>query len=861
MTIAPGRRLGPYEILSPIGAGGMGEVYKARDTRLGRDVAIKVLPASFTSDADRLRRFEQEARAVAALSHPNILAVHDIGTQDGNPYIVTELLDGRTLRDQLNDGALPVRKALDYATQISAGLAAAHGRGIVHRDLKPENVFCTKDGRVKILDFGLAKQSPSPAAPSGATMSGATIPDAQTEPGLVMGTVGYMSPEQVRGATADQRSDLFSLGAILYEMLSGKRAFKRDTNAETMTAILKEEPPELTGTNPAIAPGLERIVHRCLEKEPSQRFQSASDLGFAIEALSGTTKSVAIPAAGPRSGRWRIVALAAAVPVALLAGWLARSAAITPRSNPTFRQITYRRGTVYAARLAPDGKTIVYSAVWDNNPLQLYVANDQFPESRAMDVKQSMLLSINSASQLAILTNAKPVDHYEYLGTLAIMPLSGGAPREILQSVTAADWSPDGQSLAVVHIVSGKYRLEYPIGKTIFETTGSITQPRVSHDGKSVAFLFHPVQGDDRGSVMVVSPGGNPKVLSEGWEAVQGLAWGPKGDEVWYSGAVGTATLSLHASSLSGGTRDVFAGAGGTRILDITPDGRHLISRNDFNYSVTASVDGAPERDLSWLDNSFSPSLSDDGKRILFCDGAAEAGGLYIVCLRNTDGSPVIRLGDGAAIGLSPNGAWALALLEKNPAEIELLPTGAGEARHWTNPNVEHYAGIGWMPDSQEILIAGNEPGHATRFYVQKITGGAMSPVSPEGFSIELRIAVSPDGKRFAARNQQTNIWNVCQVDTGQCAPLRGIEDDDAPMAWSSDGRYLYAGNRKVGPVTGIWRIDVPAGRRELWKKIVPPDSAGAIEIFPASITPDGKSFAVQYDRSLDQLYTMDGFN
>ena len=861
MALNAGMKLGPFEIQSPLGAGGMGEVYRARDTRLGREVAIKILPGSFANDAERLRRFEQEARAIAALNHPNILAVHDIGVQDGIRYIVTELLEGRTLREQLEEGALPVRKALDYARQISDGLAAAHARGIVHRDLKPENVFCTKEGRAKILDFGLAKQVSPQGTHADATMNGATIPDAQTEPGQVMGTAGYMSPEQVRGLPTDHRSDIFSLGAILYEMLSGRRAFKRDTNAETMTAILKDEPPELAGTNPAIAPGLERIVHRCLEKEPSQRFQSASDLGFAIESLSGTTKSVAIPAAPARSGHWRIAAMTAAVPVALVAGWLARSAAVTPKSSPSFHQMTYRRGTVYAARLAPDGKTIAYSAAWDAEPLQLYVASDQFPESRAVDLKQGMVLSVSSSNNLAILTGAKPVDHYQYLGTLAVMPLSGGAPREILQSVTAADWSPDGQSLAVVHVVSGKYSLEYPMGKTIFETTGSITQPRVSRDGKSVAFLFHPVQGDDRGSVMVASAGANPKVLSDGWEAEQGLAWGPKGDEVWFSAVTNASTLSLHAASLSGRTREVFAGPGGTRILDIAPDGRFLISRNDFKYIVTASIDGAPERNLSWLDNSFSPSLSVDGKRILFCDGAAEAGALYTLCLRDTNGSPVIRLGEGAAIGLSSDGAWALALLEKNPPEIEILPTGPGEARHWTNPNIEHYAGIGWMPNSQEILFAGNEPGHPTRFYVQKIPGGAMRPVSPEGFSVELRIAVSADGKEFTARNLQTNAWNVCQVDAGQCAPLRALQDDDDPMAWSPDGKYLYAGNRRSGPQAGIWRIDVPAGRRELWKKIDPPDSVGAIEIFPTSITPDGKSFAVQYDRSLDELYTMDGFN
>src|SRR6202453_2274760 len=288
MALDSGTILGPYQILAPLGAGGMGEVYRAHDTRLDRDVAVKVLPESFARDAERLRRFEQEARAVAALNHPNIVAVHDIGSQDGIEYIVSELLDGRPLREQLEDGALPYRQALEIARSVSDGLAAAHSRGIVHRDLKPENIFCTRDGRVKVLDFGLAKQIPPHAATAGGTMAAVTISDVHTQPGTVMGTVGYMSPEQVRGAETDHRSDIFSLGAILYEMLSGRRAVRRETTAETMTAILREEPAELTGTNAALSPGLQRIVHRCLEKEPTQRFQSAADLGFALEALSGS---------------------------------------------------------------------------------------------------------------------------------------------------------------------------------------------------------------------------------------------------------------------------------------------------------------------------------------------------------------------------------------------------------------------------------------------------------------------------------------------------------------------------------------------------------------------------------------------
>src|SRR5215510_9277588 len=274
-----GQALSHYLITTKLGAGGMGEVYRANDTRLNRDVAIKVLPASFANDADRLLRFEQEARATSALNHPNILTVYDIGTHEGSPYIVAELLQGEELRDQLNGGVLPERKAIDYGQQIAQGLAAAHHRGIVHRDLKPENLFITTDGRVKILDFGLAKLRPQ----RNETISSEVATEKQiTDPGTVMGTVGYMSPEQVRGQPADHRSDIFSFGAILYEMLIGQRAFRRETMAETMTAILKEEPPELNETSTKVNPALERIVRRCLEKQPERRFQSASDLGFAI---------------------------------------------------------------------------------------------------------------------------------------------------------------------------------------------------------------------------------------------------------------------------------------------------------------------------------------------------------------------------------------------------------------------------------------------------------------------------------------------------------------------------------------------------------------------------------------------------
>src|SRR5215472_2893021 len=318
MPLSPGVRLGPYEILGAIGAGGMGEVYRARDTRLGREIALKILPESFACESDRLHRFEQEARAVAALNHSNILAVFDIGQQNGSPFLISELLEGESLRAVLDRGPLPQRKTIEYGVQIAQGMAGAHEKGIVHRDLKPENIFVTKDGRIKILDFGLAKL----AQPSPEEANGATLASLGTAAGVVLGTPGYMAPEQVRAQPADARTDIFAFGAVLYEMLSGLRAFRRDTPADSMTAVLKEDPPEMSDATHPVSPALDRIVRRCLEKSPDQRFQSARDLSFALSALSGTDASGLTHAgvSAPWKVSWRIAVPAALALIAVAAG-------------------------------------------------------------------------------------------------------------------------------------------------------------------------------------------------------------------------------------------------------------------------------------------------------------------------------------------------------------------------------------------------------------------------------------------------------------------------------------------------------------------------------------------------------------
>ncbi len=587
MALNPGTRLGPYEIVSALGAGGMGEVYRARDTRLGREVAIKVLPQRLSADADALARFEREARAVAALSHPNILALHDFGREDAVVYAVSELLDGETLRERLSGAALPARKAIDYAIQIAQGLAAAHEKGIVHRDLKPENAFVTRDGRVKILDFGLAKVASS----GGELTKSPTV--AATEPGTVLGTVGYMSPEQVRGQPADHRSDIFSFGSILYEMLEGQRAFRADSAAETMAAIAQKDPPELSGLDAALAPSLDRIVRHCLEKSPGERFQSARDLAFDLETVAGRSIPARVTAAtGPKRSRrlpLGLAAIAIAGLVFVLGFWLGRG---TGRQTfPHFSPLTFRRGTIRSARFAQDGSTIVYGAAWQGAPIRLFTARRDSPEAGRIDLPDADIFGINRNGEIAISLGRRFLTTHHSIGTLAVAPLSGGAPREILENVEGADWSPDGRELAVVHEVEGRYRLEFPIGKALYDSVGWMTHPRVSPDAALVAFFDHPVRFDNRGSVAVVDRSGKKRTLTPEENAESGLAWSPNGKEIWYSAGYGLSGDNIFAADLRGRRRVLYRATGDASLLDVSREG--------------ADHSGAPEQPAR--DAGFSP--------------------------------------------------------------------------------------------------------------------------------------------------------------------------------------------------------------------------------------------------------------
>jgi Tol biopolymer transport system component len=854
MALSSGIRIGPYEILAPIGAGGMGEVYRAKDPRLGREVAIKVLPATFSKDSDRLRRFEQEARAAGVLNHPNITAVHDIGSYDGSPYIVTELLVGETLRARLASGPLPVRKAIDFAVQIARGLAAAHEKGIVHRDLKPENIFVTRDGRVKILDFGLAKLK-QPEDAQGKT----DLPtEAEgTEPGVVMGTMGYMSPEQVRGRPADPRSDIFAFGAILYEMLSGQRAFRGDTTADTITAILSKDPPDLTQSNREIHSGLERIVRHCLEKNPEERVHSAHDLAFELEALSGISAPAAVVPAAAAPTRLLVpilagVAFLAAVVAAFSVG--RRSVHAAP---PSFTKLTFRRGEITAARFAQDGKTVLYAASWEGSPIEIFSAQADKPESRPFGSLNTDVLSMSSVGELAVSLDRHVYAPFVRTGTLAQIGLqSGGAPREILEDVEWADWSPDGKSLAVVREKSLRSRLEYPIGKMLYETAGWISHPRVSPGGDLVAFADHRGRWDDGGTVAVVDRDGKKRTLSTNFSSLQGLAWAPSGKEIWFT-ASPIANRGLYAVTLSGNQRLVARVTGSLTIQDIARDGRMLITQDSLRNGVLARGPGEDkERELSWLDFSVVWDISQDGKMIAFSESGEGGGPNYSVLVRGTDGSPAIRLGDGTAQGLSPDGKWVAALAPSGSnVQVVLLPTHTGEPRPIPGGGLTP-SRVSWFPDGKRILLTASEPGHGSRLFIQDIDGGAPRALSPEGYRSDRR-GVSPDGTRAWAFGPDRRAY-VYPLAGGEPTPIAGIEPDDTPCEWGADGHSLYVYKRRELPAK-VYLLDVATGKKTLWRELAPADAAGVGYLSPPSITPDGRGYVYNYTRVLSELYLVEG--
>jgi predicted Ser/Thr protein kinase len=851
MTLTPGTRLEGYEVISSLGSGGMGEVYRARDAKLNRDVAIKVLPGAFAADTERLRRFEQEARTLAALSHPNILTIHDLGIHQGEPFLVMELLEGETLRERLGGKALPTRKAAEIALQMAHGLAAAHEKGIVHRDLKPENLFLCKDGRVKILDFGLAKLHASAIAPLAETQSFGS------EPGTVVGTSGYMSPEQVEGGILDARSDLFNLGVVLWEMLSGKAPFHRSSAIETMHAILKEEPPEL---DPAlkVPPALERILDSCLAKVPEGRFHSAHDLAFALEGMSGASTSggrAVVP--GTRAWNWKAPAwglLGAAVVMCGLA--LASSQHWPPfmEVHPTFQRLTFRRGNLTTARFAADSKSIVYDASWDGREQEIYLAVPQSPESRPLGLGRSQLLSVSSRGELAILLGREGFQQGAVENTLARIPVLGGTPRELLEDVSLADWSPDGTELAVLHRVGEQFRLEYPIGTVWCELASRPNYLRVSPSGREIAYLY---RNPPEPSIHILDRKGHTRTLSLGPGYMYGLAWSPDGRKLITSWGPNICELAVWEIPLHGPPRVLLRGPKSYYFNDVDAAGRLLVEQSSWRQEALLQVGSEPPRDITWMDGCDVMDLAPDGETVLFADSGEAGGYRGSVWLRKPGAQDPVRLGEGLPLaGFSPDGKWVPVQVPGRRAELLLLPTGAGQPRVFSFGEV-HPSGALWCPNGRRLLVAALDSVRVQSAWTLDLEKGTRTRF--EGLDgVASSAGFSPDGQTIAFQRRDGTL----ALQPAEGGPARVLSfklgSREVAYGWSPEGGGLYVAdpNRIPGRID---RVDLQTGQRTLWREmnLKPTEAVG---LGGLAIASGGRAWAYSYRRVLtSDLYLVEG--
>jgi eukaryotic-like serine/threonine-protein kinase len=844
-----GRVIGHYKVLEQIGSGAMGEVFRARDERLGRNVALKLIRAASSENPDHVRRFELEARAAAALNHPNIVAIYDVGMEAGTPYIVCELLEGKTLRQRLQEGPLPVRLAIDYADQIAQGLIAAHERRIIHRDLKPENLFVTSDGRIKILDFGVAKLQ-STAEETGRTVEEMTT---VTKTGSLIGTIAYMSPEQLRGKPVDHRSDIFSLGGIFYEMLTRRRPFRGETEVDTITAVLREDPPEVDLDQARIPLPLRKIVLHCLEKEPENRFQSARDLAFGLETLpelgTGRTRFTA-PARRTSFLPWIIAGLLLVATV-FLAGKL-----IQQRPEPiTYHRVTFEQGTLYSARFAPGFHSVVYGAAWGGRTLQLFSTVGDSLLAQPSSITNANLLAISKTGDMALALGGKHMQHLVVEGgTLARAPLAGGSPREILEDVRWADWDPKGE-LAIVHHANDRDRIEYPIGHVLYQSSGWISHMRLSPAGDAIAFINHPDLWDDRGLVCRMDISGHVSILTREWDSADGLAWSTNGKEIWFTAAENGYTRALLAVDLSQHVRTVLRIPAGLTLQDIAPDGRVLISLDSERLAMSTEARNGTAEDISWHDWNVAKEISRDGQSVLFEDASEAASENYWVAIRRMDGTAPIQLGEGSAGGLSPDGKWAIGIIAGKPGRIMLYPVGPGQPRNIPVEGLERIVNGSshFAPDGKRITVNANETGHGVRCYFVNLDGGKPIPVTPEGVTGGF---VSPDGKELLTYSATT--VDLTEGPVGISRKIPGIGTDFTPLQWSADGTAIYGYRPGHIPAT-LSKVDVATGRETPVQDIQPQSITGLVLIAPLVTNRDATRFAFSYYQVFSVLYVISG--
>lgn len=852
-----GSRLGSYEILAPLGAGGMGEVYRGRDVRLGREVALKILPSAFSSNADRLTRFEQEARSASALNHPNIITIYEIGVVDSSSFISMEYVDGKTLREALQAGPLPARKAIQLAAQVAEGLAKAHEAGIIHRDLKPENLMITADGYVKILDFGLAKLM----TPSANEQVSSLPTAAKTDAGVLMGTVGYMSPEQASGSAIDFRSDQFSLGVILYEMVTAKRAFLKKTTVETLAAIINEEPEPVQSINSHIAAPIRWLIERCIEKNPNDRYASTRDLARDIQSIRdhysevASTSESALDVVQPIQKKRKLHKIFDVVAIALifiLGAFLFFAMRDQPKTKTkpvSYHRLTYRRGPIASAKFSRDGQMIVYSAKWEGRAKDLYLSRPDAVEARSLGIQNTDILSISPAGEMLLIDRKagglSP-------GLLSQVNLSGGSPRPIENNVTGACWNPDGSQFAVSKYSNGKYRLEYPSGKVIHESANAIDRIEISPEANSIAFILHPSFASN-GHVLIVDLQG--KVINDsGKYYPTGLSWHGS-NEVWFTSAAVEAGggSEMHALDLHGSKRQL--GTFTSAILkDISGDGRILMDFADTRAIAMAQRLSQPgEKGLTWLDNSEVKDISSDGTKVLIHergDGSdTPAGTIYVA---NMDGSPGTRLAPGAAREFSPDEKFVLAEVG---SDIILVPTGTGTVKTFKASDKTELTAHGFFPDNKHLLMSSRTGAGLPEFYSMDFSGNKHRlPIE----ALDDVVLISPDGDSILlSRDQALQIYSLS---TGKSKPFNGIDSNERPLRWSQDGKWIFVRNISGTPVK-VFKVEVSSGKRSLFKEITVSDPAGFVAFTSIVISDDEQAFAYSYRRGLSTLFLIENFS
>jgi len=862
MTLASGTKLGPYETLSLLGTGGMGEVYRAHDTRLGRAVAIKILPQHLSTQPDLRERFEREARSISLLNHPRICTLYDVGHQDGVAFLVMEYLEGESLAERLKKGPLPLKETLKIGMEVCEALEAAHRAGLTHRDLKPANIMLTKGG-AKLMDFGLAKAAEASASGEKAlllstekTLATDNLMSPLTEAGVLVGTVQYMSPEQIEGKQADARSDLFALGAVLYEAATGKRPFDGKSQISVASAILEKNPEPISAIQPLTPPAFERVVSTCLEKNPDDRFQSARDVRLELKWVGEAAAQVVAPepaAAVKKTAAiwpWAIATVLALIALGALF-WAERE-----KPAPRFTNVTYREGSLQNARFSHDGQTIVYSGMWEESPPEVSIARVGSTESRPLGIPSGTIASISPTDELAVLMGCEPVFLIDCGGTLATVSLAGGSPRDLAPHVAFADWSPDGKQFVIVTLSAEGTRLESPLGHVLYQQkVGWFSHPRFSPDGSMIAYENHPILDDDEGTIEVIDLSGKRTALSKREASLEGLAWRPDGKEVWYAGTqTGGWADTIYAADLSGKRRSVLT-MPYMRLHDISKDGRVLLSHESWRRQMRGFFPGdTNEHPYSWLDDTVATAMSTDGRMISFIEG----GETYYLAndfqayYRSTDGSPAVQLGGGVG-SLSPDGKWIGVSSEKHP-QLQLQPVGPGESKQLPTPGLIAFDHQTWADDGQQIAYEGETDQNDWNVYSQKIAGGRPILVMKEGRNSYP--VLSPDGVMIAVHPEQGGII-LYRAGSDQPIPVKETHGAEYPIRFVNGGKSLLVGEL-MPQEFALDVIDLASGARKPWKRIQSRMRATGLTLVA---TPDLKYYAYSIQRYTSDLYIVENLH